>query len=556
MASIVFTAGPNAGRRYPLAGGELVMGRHASCQVFIPDLRVSRRHARLRREGARWVVEDLGSRCGTFVNGAAVRRPLILEHGDELALAQSACRVEIRAGEFESDSEPALGEPDAPGAGLSVVDLGEARIYPREVADGPAAAAPDPDLAMRLAESKLGALRSILEHAASRAGSEEIFAALARELLDLFPQAQAACVLAPEGEGGALQVRSLCRRDGTSGVEIPRILLERVELHPGGILLGAGAGEPGREADSGSPVGAHMGAPVRAGEAACGALYVGCASPALRRDDRDLLASIAAQVGLVIDVARMRDELSRQQRLERDLRVARQIQRSLLPDPEAPRRAGLGVAVHYAPAYEIGGDFYDFIWQDASHVAIVVGDVAGKAISAALYMARLTSELRSRAVIAESPSQLLAQVNDAMCMLSSGGMFATLVCAIYDLDERELVLTNAGHVAPLLRREGEVVPLGDEGAHAPPVGVMHNTAMAETRVSLKGGDRLLFTTDGIHEARDRHGTEYGFDRLAERFASAEGDPGDLVGYVLGDVKAHIARGRQGDDITLLALVVE
>src|ERR1044071_200410 len=93
----------------------------------------------------------------------------------------------------------------------------------------------------------------------------------------------------------------------------------------------------------------------------------------------------------------------------------------------APQVVGLEFAVHYEPAYQIGGDFYDFIWHDPSHLGLAVGDVAGKAISAALNMARLTSELRSRAAIARTPARLLPRVNQEIAALCDDGMFATLV---------------------------------------------------------------------------------------------------------------------------------
>ncbi len=132
-----------------------------------------------------------------------------------------------------------------------------------------------------------------------------------------------------------------------------------------------------------------------------------------------------------------------------------------------PDVVGLDFAVHYEPAYQIGGDFYDFIWHDPSHLGLAVGDVAGKAISAALYMARLTSELRSRAAIARTPARLLRRVNQEIAQLGDDGMFATLVYCIYDLENRTLVFTNAGHCVPLLRRGDRVFPLQAERAHTP-----------------------------------------------------------------------------------------
>ena len=242
------------------------------------------------------------------------------------------------------------------------------------------------------------------------------------------------------------------------------------------------------------------------------------------------------------------------ERLERDLRVARQIQRSLLP-AKPPDVVGLDFAVHYEPAYQIGGDFYDFIWHDQSHLALAVGDVAGKAISAALYMARLTSELRSRAGIARTPARLLRRVNQEMLQLGDDGMFATLVYCIYDLDTRTLVFTNAGHCVPLLRRGDRVFPLHAERAHMAPIGVMPELEAGEARVQLHSGDMLILVSDGILEARDAHGNEYGIKRLSRRIRTARGGPEDVVKAILQDVDSHVASGSQGDDITIVAMGV-
>ena len=155
-----------------------------------------------------------------------------------------------------------------------------------------------------------------------------------------------------------------------------------------------------------------------------------------------------------------------------------------------PQVVGLDFAVHYEPAYQIGGDFYDFIWHDPAHLGLAVGDVAGKAISAALYMARLTSELRSRAAIARTPARLLRRVNQEIANLGDDGMFATLVYCIYDLENRSLVFTNAGHCVPLLRRGDRVFPLQAERAHTPPLGVTPELEAGEARVQLHSGDML------------------------------------------------------------------
>ena len=245
-------------------------------------------------------------------------------------------------------------------------------------------------------------------------------------------------------------------------IKVPGTIIQHVVSDRRGVLLGEGSDEH---------VGTRMGAPLIYHGSHYGVVYVESSAQVFHQEDVDLLQAIATQAGLAIHAARVASQLTRRANLERDLRVARQIQRSLLP-PHVPQVVGLDFAVHYEPAYQIGGDFYDFIWHDPAHLGLAVGDVAGKAISAALYMARLTSELRSRAAIARTPARLLRRVNQEIAQLGDDGMFATLVYCIYDLEDRTLTFTNAGHCIPLLRRGTNVYPLQAERAHTPPLGVL------------------------------------------------------------------------------------
>src|SRR5258706_10993115 len=273
-----------------------------------------------------------------------------------------------------------------------------------------------------------------------------------------------------------------------------------------------------------------------------------------RQECGDLLQAIAPQAGLAMHATRVAAHLVGKKKLEGGLRAARKIHRSLLP-ANVPQVVGLDFAVHYEPAYQIGGDFYDFIWHDPSHLGLAVGDVAGKAISAALYWARLTWELRSRAAIARTPARLLRRVNQEIAQLGADGMFAPLVYCIYDLETRSLVFTNAGHCVPLLRRGDRVFPLQAERAHTPPLGVTPELEAGEARVQLHSGDTLIMVSDGILEARDAKGNEYGLTRLSRRIRTARGNTEDIVKAILPDIDNHTADQPQGDDMTILAMSI-
>src|SRR5215468_8711094 len=530
MPSLVFLAGPIAGRRYKLADGEYVIGRRSDCQIFVPDMRVSRQHARLWKTGESWEIEDLGSNNGTFVNGIKVQAATQIRHDDEILIANNRIRVETR------ESTPEGKVPiDGTGNAVTIVDVhSTSMIRSREdsgsgrlpiVSSGILSVADQ--RAVRLLERKLDALTQILHATAASDTSEALIQKLVDALLDLFPQAEDVGVLVEDERTHELKVQCQRHRKQAFGnnLRVPGTIIQHVISDRRGVLLG----ETADENDEG--VGTRMGAPLIFHGVHYGVVYVESKHAGFRQEDVDLLQTVATQTGLAMHATRVAAQLARREKLERDLRVARQIQRSLLP-ANVPQVVGLEFAVHYEPAYQIGGDFYDFIWHDPSHLGLAVGDVAGKAISAALYMARLTSELRSRAAIARTPARLLRRVNQEIAQLGDDGMFATLVYCIYDLENRSLVFTNAGHCVPLLRRGDRVFPL------------------QAARAQLHSGDMLLMVSDGILEARDSRGNEYGLSRLSRRIRTARGNVDDVIKSILADIDSHAGEPRQqGDDMT-------
>ena len=550
MPHLVFVAGPNAGRRYKLGEGDYIIGRRSDCQIFVPDMRVSRQHARLRRENGHWQLEDLGSNNGTFVNGSRIQQAQI-KHQDEIQIANNRIRVEMPAVDTPSDRLP-------PEGNVTIVEVANSAMWSAQPEagllrppSGKFLSTTTEQRQVRLIERKVEALTSILEVTASSTDPDQIVAKMVEALLDLYPHADSVGVLVEDERTSELKVQCQRHRKGyASQLRVPGTIISHVVADKRGVLLG-----DKESSQDGEPIGNRMGAPLQYQGNHYGVVYVESSGHEFRQDDVDLLGSVAVHPALAIHAARIQAQLARRERLERDLRVARQIQRSLLP-AQPPSVVGLDFAIHYEPAYQIGGDFYDFIWHDQSHLALAVGDVAGKAISAALYMARLTSELRSRAGLARTPARLLRRVNAEMVKIGDDGMFATLVYCIYDLESRSLIFTNAGHCVPLLRRGDRVFPLHADRAHIAPIGVMPELEAGEARVQLHTGDMLILVSDGILEARDSRGFEYGLNRLSRRVRTARGSAEDVLKAILQDIDSHTATGSQTDDMTILAMAID
>jgi steroid delta-isomerase-like uncharacterized protein len=237
------------------------------------------------------------------------------------------------------------------------------------------------------------------------------------------------------------------------------------------------------------------------------------------------------------------------ERIEQELRVARQIQQSLLPEA-TPELYGWQLAAYYKPAREVGGDFYDFLELEDGRLGLVVGDATGKGMPAALVMATTRGMLRAVAQSLDSPGEVLARVNDALCPDIPSEMFVTCFYAILDPKSATLSYANAGHDLPYLWHEGDAEELRARGM---PLGLMPEMSYDEREAVLREGDCVLFYSDGLVEAHDPHYEMFGFPRLGALIAE-HGNQRSLVDSLLKELYYFVGeRWEQEDDITLLTL---
>jgi sigma-B regulation protein RsbU (phosphoserine phosphatase) len=255
-------------------------------------------------------------------------------------------------------------------------------------------------------------------------------------------------------------------------------------------------------------------------------------------------------------VAALKDALEReraaaQERLERDVKIAQEVQTRLFPQ-KAPEVRGVECSGVCRPARAVAGDYYDFLALDSGHLGIAVGDVSGKGLPAALLMASLQGALRSFASMANGgPARLARDLNAQVHALTERNRFVTFFWAVLDGETGGLAWVNAGHNAPLLlRASGKVERLASGG---PPLGVMADPVYREERTTLSRGDLLVLFTDGVTEAEDATETDYGDARLEAVVREAVSlPPRDVCRRVLEAVAAFEAGREQNDDITVVA----
>ena len=270
------------------------------------------------------------------------------------------------------------------------------------------------------------------------------------------------------------------------------------------------------------------------------------------QDDLALFLAFASQAAVAIENARMHERLLEKQRIEQELKIANQIQRNFLP-PSFPKFAGARVYASTLPAWETGGDFFDIVEISPQRLGVVVGDVSGKGVPAALYMVKVLSEFRFRASIADGTDGVLGELNNGLLTHGTSGMFVTLIYAIVDTAARLLSYSSAGHLPILWRRAGGGGVELLEKQSGIPLGISPGVRYPMHTVALERGDLLFLYTDGIIEARDKKGREFGLSRLRGILAGPASGPEAAVRRVMRRVEAFSRGVPQYDDLTALAL---
>ena len=272
-------------------------------------------------------------------------------------------------------------------------------------------------------------------------------------------------------------------------------------------------------------------------------------------DDLDVLAAVASQAAISIQNASLLESLLARERLNRDLRLAEQVQKKFLPHA-VPTMPGYEFFAHYQPTYEVGGDYYDFVPLAGHRMAIAVGDVSGKGVAAALMMAKFSGDTRSSMLTEDAPAATANRLNGLLCAAGIEDKFITLGLCVLDAAARKLTLTSAGHTPVIIRRaDGRAEEVGQEVSGLP-LGIMEDSEYQQTEVALEPGDVVVLYSDGVTDARSPGDELYDSQsnhRLLKRVGQSSGGPADVGRSILQEIREFSAGHAQADDITLVCL---
>ncbi len=266
-------------------------------------------------------------------------------------------------------------------------------------------------------------------------------------------------------------------------------------------------------------------------------------SEAMKKMERDLSEYIR----------NLTEVTAEKERIGAELNVATQIQADMLPSifPAFPERHEFDIYATMDPAKEVGGDFYDFFLVDDDHIAMVMADVSGKGVPAALFMVIAKTLIKNRALIGESPAQVLYEVNNQLCEGNEAELFVTVWLAILEISTGKGVAANAGHEHPTIRRKDGKYEL-IVYPHSPAVATMEDLPFKEHEFELHPGDSIYVYTDGVAEATDKDQELYGTDRMLEALnKDPNAKPKELLHNVRVSIDEFVGEAPQFDDITML-----
>jgi serine phosphatase RsbU (regulator of sigma subunit) len=552
--------GPQAGKRYELTGDKYILGRHPDCQIQIEVGAVSRNHCQLVRDGTGYALEDLGSRNGTFLNDEASkvegRRPL--KPGDEIRVCEVSFKFAgdgLLAGAASTDSIPKIVDGAGLGAFLTDDEAHQTSSTIMSKLDVSSSSRGGVHIAAS-AEVKLAALIEITQSLARVLALDEVLPQVLKSLFKIFMQADRGFIVmeTPDKKLVPRWVR-VRREDANDTLRISRTIIRTVMESKQAILSADAASDERFEMSQSIAdfrIRSMMCAPLLDSEGnPFGALQIDTLDQRHRftKEDLEILVSTASQAAIAIQSAQMHEAALRQRELSRDMQLAHEVQHGFLPErhPELP---GYEFFDYYQPMDQIGGDYYDYIPLPDGRVAVIVADVVGHGVAAALLMAKLSAEARFSLYSEHKPAAAITRLNERICALNIQ-RFVTMIVVVLDPREHRAVIVNAGHMAPLHRRASGAVEEPGEKIAGLPLGITDALGYEQAEIEIGKGDILTLYTDGVNESIDMQGAFYTIDRLRGQLRQPAGSVARLGQSIIEDVRRFLGKANQNDDMCLV-----
>jgi sigma-B regulation protein RsbU (phosphoserine phosphatase) len=522
--------------RQTLDSAAVSIGRASDCTIPVKDRYLSRRHAEILTVDGAWMVKDLGSANGTYLNGNRLEHDSLLKSGDRIRLGDT--EIVFICAESSTDRISVSKTTANATIVIPLLDIDRVRPESQDVA--------------RLQTLTLLA-RELIE---DRPMSELFGFITERVMQHLQPSRAAVGLLASDGQSFInVEVRRKDPKD-TSELTISQTLLnDLVQEKKALAYMDVNVDEKLSRAHSIIAQGIHsiICAPIMIGGSIAGVLYVDFLfnQHPISEDDVRLVAQIASFAALKLEQTRLREEAIEKRLIDEELKTASAIQRRLLPDAPVGI-AGYAFAATNRACRSVSGDYYDFVVRPDGRVYFVIADVSGKGVTAGLMMAGLQASFRIFCKSDPDPAALVSDLNVALKENLPQSKFVTLFLGRLDTHTGAVEYVNAGHTPPLLVRRDSVEELAETD---PLLGVITLAEYANRRIQLEPGDALILFTDGVNEVENAEGEVLGTTGLAESVGPLHGASADVLATVVdATVIAHAGEVESlGDDVTVVVV---
>lgn len=556
MASLNIVSGLEPAR-HELNGPQFDMGRAPDCHILIPIESVSRKHARIINEGGSYFLEDLKSRNKTYLNDVAITTKQPLRHGDTIRI----CDVVFR---FVSDAPP----PPKFLGGLPSGSATDVKAKAEMVDDDPPTA--ESSIMKRLgigsgrnsgvgmmvsAEAKLAAMLEIMSSTGKSIALDEVLPKVLGALMKIFIQADRGFIVLQSPTGELVPRWAKLRRENDSdSLRISRTICRMVMESKEAILSADAANDKAFELSQSIAdfrIRSMMCAPLLDSDGnAMGVLQIDTLDQRHRftESDLELLVSAAGQAAVIIDNAQLHEQAMAQKELQRDLELAHEMQKGFLP-ASRPSHDGYLFFDFYRAANHVGGDYYDYIPMPDGRYAVIVADVVGHGVAAAMLMAKLSAEARFALGSEPTPAKAVTMLNDRLAKMNLG-KFVTMVLSVVDFPQGTITVVNAGHMAPMVRRTSGVIEEPSQDISGLPLGIVDGMEYEQCTTELKPGDYVVQYTDGINESMNAAGELFTIERIKSLVAE-EAKPEVLSDKLLKAVEKFVGTAPQADDMCMV-----
>lgn len=544
-------------QKFDITSDLIVIGRHPECDVIIDDASVSRRHAQIVNDEGHFFISDLDSRNGTVINNSQIHNATRLYDGAEIKICdvvflfhlnklsagknrQATVEQGTRNGEtsviIEDDGSDALS------AVMSRLEVPSHHARNEEETNS---------------SKKLNALIQVAHSLSESVKRTDVLDTILDCLFDLFVEADRGFIILKTDDGKLTPLRNKTRNQTEESLRISRTVVNNV-LETKQPLITSDAASDERfdlsQSIADFRLRSIMCVPlINSRDEPFGVIQLDTLKNrvAFKQDDLEILVTVAMQASLAIQKLDLIDEVLKNKQLEDDLKLAHEVQQAFLPQRK-PKFDGYEFSSFYRATHQVGGDYFDYIPLDDDRIAIIVADVVGHGVAAALLMAKVAAESRYALASTGKAEDALNAINQNLSGLNLD-RFATILLAVLDKKSNTLTYVNGGHMPPVVRRaSGEVELLESESGL--PIGILEDQTYPANEYKMAPGDVVIIFTDGINEAMNEDGDLLGTEKfIAEIRESQAKTPSSIGKQICNVVNEHMGQEQPHDDMCFVCV---